>query len=64
MTKHTVSVTFAPGGGYHGLFIPHLSNVHSVCAHNHSTESAAIKCAEKKRAQFNKGDWTMTGSRA
>ncbi len=54
---HTVTVTFAFGGGYHGLFIPHMANLHSVCSHTHRTETGAIRCAQAKRASWKRGEW-------
>lgn len=33
----------------------HGNGGHSVCRHNHSTETAAIRCAEKSRATYRKG---------
>ncbi len=55
--SHTVSYTFAFDGGYNGLFIPEMKNTHSVCSHSHTTTEAAIRCAQAKRAAYNKGEW-------
>ncbi len=54
---HTVTYTFAFDGGYNGLFIPHGKNIHSVCSHSHATTDAAIRCAQAKRAAYNKEGW-------
>ena len=40
--------------GYRGIY--DFGGRHSVCKHTHRTENAAMSCAKKTRARFNRGE--------
>ncbi len=40
--------------GYFGIY--DHGGGHSACRHNHRTENAALSCAKKTRARFNRGE--------
>ncbi len=40
--------------GYRGIY--DFGGRHSVCRHTHRTENAAMSCAKKTRARFNRGE--------
>lgn len=61
MRWETVGFVYAYPTGFRGKYDlgrdPNVSgnSGHSVCKHSHTTDNAAIRCAQKMRAAYRKG---------